>query len=81
MLVGSYLFMTYSGLGENAGKMRKDSYVLIMVENTVKSKMFHRTPWLRCIHSIYVKVLEKCTKNLTRYSRLDLNNHESNIDC
>ena len=27
------------------------------------------------------KVLEKCTKNLIGYSRLALNNHESNIDC
>ena len=28
-----------------------------------------------------IKVLEKCTKNLIGYSRLALNNHESNIDC
>ena len=29
----------------------------------------------------YVKVLEKCTKNLIGHSRLAFNNHESNIDC
>ena len=28
-----------------------------------------------------VKVLEKCTKNLIRQSRLAFNNHESNTDC
>ena len=28
-----------------------------------------------------LKVLEKCTKNLTGQSRLAFNNHESNIDC
>ena len=27
-----------------------------------------------------VKVLEKCTKNLTGHSRLAFSNHESNID-
>ena len=30
---------------------------------------------------IYLKVLEKCTKNLIGHSRLAFNNHESNIDC
>ena len=30
---------------------------------------------------LYVKVLEKCTKNLIGHSRLAFNNHESNIDC
>ena len=29
----------------------------------------------------FVKVLEKCTKNLIGHSRLAFNNHESNIDC
>ena len=29
----------------------------------------------------YIKVLEKCTKNLIGHSRLAFNNHESNIDC
>ena len=29
----------------------------------------------------YLKVLEKCTKNLIGHSRLAFNNHESNIDC
>ena len=29
----------------------------------------------------WVKVLEKCTKNLIGQSRLAFNNHESNIDC
>ena len=29
----------------------------------------------------FVKVLEKCTKNLIGHSRLVYNNHESNIDC
>ena len=28
-----------------------------------------------------LKVLEKCRKNLIGYSRLALNNHESNIVC
>ena len=27
------------------------------------------------------KVIEKCAKNFNGYSRLALNNHESNIDC
>ena len=31
--------------------------------------------------ALFVKVLEKCTKNLIRHSRLAFNNHESNIDC
>ena len=30
---------------------------------------------------VLIKVLEKCTKNLIGYSRLALNNDESNIDC
>ena len=30
---------------------------------------------------LYIKVLEKCTKNLIGQSRLTFNNHESNIDC
>ena len=30
---------------------------------------------------LYLKVLEKCTKNLIGHSRLAFNNHESNIDC
>ena len=29
----------------------------------------------------FVKVLEKCTKNLIGHSTLAFNNHESNIDC
>ena len=29
----------------------------------------------------FLKVLEKCTKNLIGHSRLVINNHESNIDC
>ena len=29
----------------------------------------------------FIKVLEKCTKNLIGHSRLAFNNHESNIDC
>ena len=29
----------------------------------------------------FLKVLEKCTKNLIGHSRLAFNNHESNIDC
>ena len=29
----------------------------------------------------YIKVIEKCAKNFNGYSRLALNNHESNIDC
>ena len=29
----------------------------------------------------YIKVLEKCTKNLIGHSRLAFSNHESNIDC
>ena len=33
------------------------------------------------IRDSYVKVLEKCTKNLIGHSRLAFNNHESNIDC
>ena len=33
------------------------------------------------MYSCRFKVLEKCTKNLIGYSRLALNNHESNIDC
>ena len=33
------------------------------------------------IKSVYIKVLEKCTKNLIGHSRLAFNNHESNIDC
>ena len=31
--------------------------------------------------SLFIKVLEKCTKNLIGHSRLAFNNHESNIDC
>ena len=29
----------------------------------------------------FIKVLEKCTKNLIGHSRLAFNNHKSNIDC
>ena len=29
----------------------------------------------------FIKVLEKCTKNLIGHSRLAFINHESNIDC
>ena len=29
----------------------------------------------------FIKVLEKCTKNLIGHSRLAFNNHESNIAC
>ena len=33
------------------------------------------------IYLMFIKVLEKCTKNLIGHSRLAFNNHESNIDC
>ena len=35
----------------------------------------------RQIGYTFLKVLEKCTKNLIGHSRLAFNNHESNIDC
>ena len=34
-----------------------------------------------CSQPKYLKVLEKCPKNLIGHSRLAFNNHESNIDC
>ena len=37
--------------------------------------------WTNYKKITFVKVLEKCTKNLIGHSRLAFNNHESNIDC
>ena len=48
-----------------------------------KNKMYvewKTTPVTSADHE-QIKVLEKCTKNLIGHSRLDFNNHESNIDC